>query len=182
VPLRKVPGILALGLLASLGAHAALYGNEHVMGGAYHGMLLTLALLGLACGLAGLAGLAWAGARHTADGTILATRLNDCLPGLPTLLCSTWVWYSLIEAVEPQHASVALPLAALILVAAAWLARGLARWAIGALAGAIFAILRAPFATRTPSWRRTRRSTPIAAPRPLLRRHFARPPPTLPAV
>ena len=177
MPLRKVPGFLALGLLASLGAHAALYGNEHVVGGAYHGTLLTLALISLACGTVGLAGLAWAGARHAADGSILAARLTDRLPGLLPLFCSTAGWYSLVEATEPQHAISALPLTILCLIATAWLARGLTQWAIRALSGAIFAIARAPFAARRPLWRHERRIFLIAPPRPLLRRRFARPPP-----
>lgn len=182
MPLRKVPGFLALGLLASLGAHAALYGNEHVVGGAYHGTLLTLALVSLACGAIGLAGLAWAGARHAADGSILAARLTDRLPGLVPLVCSTVGWYSLVEATEPQHSASALPFTVLCLIATAWLARGLAQCAIRAVAGAIFAIARAPFAARRPLWLRTRRTFLVAAPRPLLRRRYARPPPALTAV
>ncbi len=46
VTLRKVPGALALGLLASLAAHATLFGGEHAMGGGYHALLMQSALCG----------------------------------------------------------------------------------------------------------------------------------------
>ncbi len=47
VTLRKAPGALALGLLASLAAHAPLYGGGHAMGGTYHALILQAALAGL---------------------------------------------------------------------------------------------------------------------------------------
>ena len=60
VALRKVPGCLALGLSASLAAHAALYGGEHAIGGAYHALLVQIALAAALGFIALVGALAWA--------------------------------------------------------------------------------------------------------------------------
>ena len=175
--LRKVPGALALGLLASLAAHALLYGGEHAMGGAYHALLVQAALGGAVSLLGFFGALAWSESSGRADGTILAARLRERLPGLGTLLPATALWYTAAEAIEPHHAG-ASPLALLVvLVMAAWLVLRLARSLIGALAGAIIAIARAPFVARTPSWRRRSYLRPVFRRILWTHRRFARPPP-----
>jgi hypothetical protein len=175
--LREFPGALALGLLASLGAHTALYGNSHEMGGAFHGELLTMALAALAGFLVAFGALAWTGSRNAADGSVLAARLTGRLPGIAPLLVTTALWFALGERLEPAHGSTALlPLVAAI-VAAASLLLLLARAAIKTLAQAIVAVTRPGYAARTPFW--LRRAVPVfaVAPAPSLRRRFARPPP-----
>jgi hypothetical protein len=177
VTLRKVPGAVALGLLASLGAHAALYGGEHLMGGAYHALLLQAALVGALALVAFFGALAWSQAKGIADGSVLATRLRERLPALWALAAATTLWYALAESLEPHHAN-ASPVAALLaLVIAAWLVERLARGAITALTGAIIAVRRESFQTRTPIWSRRPRTNPVF--RRTLRscRRFARPPP-----
>ncbi|HEY6485131.1 MAG TPA: hypothetical protein VIX83_01960 [Candidatus Cybelea sp.] len=176
--LRKVPGALTLGLLASLLAHAGLYGGGHSMGGDYHALLIQLAL---ASGLSlavfyGL--LAWDGARAAVNGSVLAARLASRFPGFGTLLVAATVWYAVAELVEGQHHAgipwIAIPIA---LAAAAWLLQRLGRFGLAVLAGAIVAITGTSFAPRTPTWSRfTAQTTPV---RPVLwvRRRFARPPP-----
>ena len=175
--LREFPGALALGLLASLGAHTALYGSSHEMGGAFHSELVTVAVAALGGLLVAFGALAWTGSRHAADGSVLAARLTGRLPGLAPVLVATALCFALGERLEPAHAATALwPLFAAI-VASAALLLVLARAAIKTLAGAIVAVSRPAYATRTPFW--LRRAAPVfaVAPAPSLRRRFARPPP-----
>jgi hypothetical protein len=173
---RKVPGALALGLLASLVAHGGLYGGGHSMGGDYHALLIQLALAG-GLSLAGFYGLlAWDGARAAVNGSVLAVRLAARLPGLGPLLASATVWYAAAELVEGHHAGISW-IAAAVVLAASWLIQRLSRFALTVLAGAIVAVFGSRFAPRTPSWARfTLFARPV---RPILwaRRRFARPPP-----
>ncbi|MGA7356346.1 MAG: hypothetical protein WA431_08225 [Candidatus Cybelea sp.] len=175
--LRKVPGALALGLLASLAAHAALFGGTHVMGGAYAGLLAQAASAGCFGLVLCFAALAWSGSRLTAEGTILAARLRERLPGAPALFTCASLWYMAAEAVEPHHAGVAPAVAVITLAVAAWLSLRLARAVVGALALAAIAIQKTTFTPRTPSWKRRLRLRPIRRRAPLAHRRFARPPP-----
>lgn len=175
--LGKVPGALALGLLAALAAHAALYGGGHVVGGAFHALLVQSALAAFA-GLAFFFGaVAWSGSRGVADGSVLAARLRERLPNLGALLASGTLWYAAVEAAEPRHGG-PVPVAALIgIAAAAWLVLRVARALTGLIAGAVFAILRISFSGRAPSWRRRPYVRPAQRRTPCVRRRFARPPP-----
>lgn len=175
--LRKVPGALVLGLLASLAAHALLYGGEHAMGGAYHALLVQAALAG-AVGLLGFLGaLTWSESNGIADGSVLAVRLRERLPGIAGLLPATAFWYAAAEAIEPHHAAAAPIAVPLVLIAAAWLVLRLARGVVAALAGAAIAVQRAPFSPRTPSWQRRPRVRPVVRRTFWAHRRFARPPP-----
>ncbi len=135
--LREFPGALALGLLAALGAHTALYGGSHEMGGAFHGELVTVALAALGGLLVAFGALAWTGSRHTADGSVLAARLTGRLPGLGPVLVATALCFAAGERLEPEHAAAAFwPLVAAIVASAALLLL-LARAAIKTLAQAV---------------------------------------------
>lgn len=174
---REFPGALALGLLASLGAHAALYGGGHEMGGAYHEAILTAALAAAGGFVVAFGALAWTGARHSADGSVLAARLLRRLPGLAPVIVATALCYAAGERLEPQHAAASLwPLVAAI-IAAAWLVLGFSRAAIKTLATAVISFSSPGYAARTPIW--LRRAAPVfaVAPAPSLRRRYARPPP-----
>jgi hypothetical protein len=177
VTLRKVPGALALGLLASLVAHGGLFGREHSMGGDYHGLLLQLALAAGAGLLFFFGSVAWKGARAAVDGSILASRLGDRLPGFASVCAASMLWYALAECAEPHHAVASWIAVPLFLAAASWLVRLAARAALAVLAGAILAVFRHVFAARTPSW--SARATQRRPVRRVLwtRRRFARPPP-----
>jgi hypothetical protein len=177
VTLRKVPGALALGLLASLAAHAALFGDEHAMGGAYHALLLQVALgAGLSL-LVFLAGLAWSQRGVAADGSVLASRLRERLPGQQWVFAATAVWYAGAEAIEPHHASVSAAAAALVLAAAAWLVTRLAQAVARAFADIVIGVARIAFSPRAPSWQRRPRSRPLRRRFCSARRRYARPPP-----
>jgi hypothetical protein len=176
VTLRKVPGALALGLLASLVAHAALFGGDHTMGGAYHALLLQVALAGGLSLLIFFGSVAWS-ARDPADGSILAARLRERLPSLSAVLAAAAAWYGLAESLEPAHAAASPILLVVALGLAAWLVRRAARSIAEAFAAAVLAILRTSFSPRTPAWnRRRKRSFVLQIVRPECRR-FARPPP-----
>jgi hypothetical protein len=179
VILRKVPGALALGLLASLVAHAALYGGEHAMGGGYHALFVQAAITGVLGLLVGFGALAWSGAGGTADGSILAARLSSRLPGGAAILASASLWFALCEGVEPHHAGAAPWLMVLCLIAASWIVKLLARGVVACLARAVFAITRLTFSPRTPNWTRRPRLQPIRHRVVCTRRRFARPPPSI---
>ncbi|MGA8535756.1 MAG: hypothetical protein WB615_16740, partial [Candidatus Tumulicola sp.] len=105
---RGIPGALALGLLASLLAHAALYGGHHAMGGAYHDALSELAGAGGAGFAVLLAALAWTGSRVAADGSILAARLGSRLPAIGPVAAAAGLWFALAERIEPRHGDAGL--------------------------------------------------------------------------
>lgn len=174
---QKLPGALALGLLASLAAHAALFGGEHTVGGSYHGMLVQVALT-VVLGFGALLGaLAWAQSGNSSDGSVLAVRLRERLPGFLGIIVSTAMWYVAIEAIEPHHA--AAPAIALIaaLAAVSYVVLRLARAIADTFARVVIAIFRSPFSPRTPAWQRRPRVRPIARLTIPTRRRFARPPP-----
>ncbi|HYL27122.1 MAG TPA: hypothetical protein VEW74_04750 [Candidatus Nitrosotalea sp.] len=177
--LRKVPGAIALGLLASLAAHAALYGDGHAMGGAYHALLLEAGIGGALSLLLFFGGLAWVESGLTADGSVLAVRLRERLPGLGAILAATCAWYAAGEGLEPHHGA-ASPLAlAIVLAAAAWLVARLAHAVADAFARAAVATQSSSFVPRTPLWKRRERVRPLYRRVLLARRRFARPPPIL---
>jgi hypothetical protein len=149
------------------------------MGGSYHALLLQAALAGSVALLAFFGSLASGGAARVTDGSILAARLTHRLPGLASLLAATSFWYVLAECIEPHHAGTPLVASILALTAAAWIVLRLAKAIVQTLAGAVFAALRSPWVARTPRWIRRAPSLPIALRSPLLRRRFARPPPSV---
>ncbi len=174
---RKVPATLILGLLASLAAHAALFGRGHAMGGGFHAVLVQLALTGALCLLAFFGALAWNGSQGAADGSIVAARLRARLPGLGTLFAGTLAWYAAAEALEPHHASVSLVVTGVAVAGIAWLVLQLARAIVTIVAGAVIAVCRAAFSPRATSRHRRPRQHLIARRAPIARRRFARPPP-----
>ena len=175
--LRELPGALVLGLLASLVAHAVIFGGEHAMGGAYNGLLLQLAVVGsLGMGVA-FAAVAWGGAGRLADGSVLAARIGERLPALPTIFGATCFWFALGERIEPEHAAASLLFTLLCLVVSAALLGVAARFTLRLLVDATFAVSRPPFLRRIPAWVRRTQQPPIILRSPLLRRRFARPPP-----
>jgi len=179
VTLRKVPGAIALGLLASLTAHAALYGSDHAMGGAYHGLLLEAGLGGALSFLLFFGGLAWAESGLTAVGSVLAARLRERVPSFTAILAAAGAWFALGEGIEPHH-GLASPFAlAMALAAAAWLVRRLAHAVADAFARAAVATHSSSFVPRTPLWTRRERIRPVYRRVLLARRRFARPPPIL---
>ena len=175
--LRELPGALVLGLLASLVAHAVIFGGEHAMGGAYNGLLLQLAVAGSLGMGAAFAAVAWGGAGRVVDGSVLAVRLGDRLPTLPALLGSTCLWFTFAERIEPEHAAASLLLMLLYLVVSSVLLGVAARFVLRLLVRVTFSVSRPPFLGRVPAWDRRMRERPITRRSPLMRRRFARPPP-----
>ena len=85
--LRKVPGSLALGLLASLGAHAALYGGEHAIGGAYHALLVQIALAATVGFVAFAGAFAWIQSGNSTEGQHTCRRPSRANPGVRQPRC-----------------------------------------------------------------------------------------------
>ena len=169
---------MILGLLASLIAHAAIFGGQHAMGGEYHGALVQLALAGsIGMGTA-FAALTWCSAGRASDGSVLAARLGKRLPSLPAILGMTSLWFALGERIEPEHATASILLTLLSLVVSAGLLWLIARRSLRLLVKTAFSIARPPFAGRVPLWVRRAEPAPVSRRSPLLlRRRFARPPP-----
>jgi hypothetical protein len=147
------------------------------MGGAYHALLLQLALAGTGALLALFGSLALSEANRAADGSIVAARLRERLPGLATVAAATALWFAAAEAIEPHHEAASPIAIALILALASAILFRIARALIGALVTAAIAVARTSFAPRTPLWRR-RTHAPVILRRTIwVRRLFARPPP-----
>lgn len=175
--LQKVPGGLALGLFAALAAHAALYGGEHAIGGGYHGVLMQITLLAALGFVALIGALAWTQSGCSTEGSVLAARLRERLPGFGSLMAAAAAWHVGVEALEPHHAGV--PGIALLaaLAMASYAALRVARAIIHVFARAAIAMFRTSFSLRALAWRRRRRERPIPRRSFLTRRYFARPPP-----
>lgn len=140
--LRQLPGATVLGLVTALVSHAVLFRGEHAWGGAYHSALLQLTLAAVA-GLTAAAGaLLWSGAGCVADGTVLAARMRELLPGWGAVTASGAAWFALGERLESAHAGVPFLAIVLILAFAAWLVFRFATAALRVLAGIVFAIAR----------------------------------------
>ena len=174
---REAPGALALGLLASLLAHAAEYGGGHSMGGSYHGALVAAGVVaGLGSALAAGA-LAWAGAGRILEGSILAVRLRLHLPRWPAVAAAAALWFALAEHLAPQHDAASPILLIAGLAIAAWLVLALARGALSILATIAIAVRKTRFSPRAHA--RLLRLLPAPRAHALLRatRRYARPPP-----
>ncbi len=174
---RGLPGALALGLLASLVAHAAAFGDGHSQAGAYHNVFLGLAAFGLTALAAGVFACALRSG-CCRDGSVLAARLAGFIPGKRLLVLSSVGWFALGESLERAHAPAPLLLLAALIAAAVLVIRALAIVLLRAIAAIAIAILRVPFAPRLPvRAHRLRRPAPRRR-AAILRRPVTRPPPT----
>jgi hypothetical protein len=147
------------------------------MGGGYHALLLQAALAGGVGLLVFFGLLAASGANATVNGSVLASRLIERLPGYGSLCLAAVAWYGVAECLEPHHAAASLLAVPLSLAAASWLVQLLSRSVVAVLADVVIVAWRATFSPRTPVWFRR-----LHSPRPKrrilwTRRRFARPPP-----
>jgi hypothetical protein len=174
---RRIPGAILLGLLASLVAHAAAFGDGHAVGGAFHDPLVAAALAAAVGLFAGFAAMAWIGAGRHADGSVLASRLEARLPRPVGLAAASAVWLATAEMLEGAHLGAPPLTLALSLAAAAALVYACAAGIVRLLAGIAVAVRRTTFAPRAP--RRLRRAYAVVHATPAGRtgRRFARPPP-----
>jgi hypothetical protein len=147
------------------------------MGGNYHDQLFTLALAGSLSLLFFFAFLAWNGVGAVVDGSVLAARLSERLPGFGSILGAAAFFYGAAEFVEPHHAAASGIAVAFSLAAASWLVRRISRIALAVLAGAIAAVFGTSFAPRTPAWSLLSPPAPHVARVFRRARRFARPPP-----
>lgn len=173
-------GATLLGLPVALLAHVATYGNEHLIGGSVHALVMEAGLV-----LAALAGIVAIGtcllsSRSAESGSVLAARLSAYLPGwLPLAVCALG-WFLGIERCESASFAFA-PLTLLWLAVFAVLTArgaGAAARAIATLAVAWFA----PARSARPGIRNLRfaYAAPPIVSRGYVRRRFARPPPLFP--
>jgi hypothetical protein len=173
-------GAVLLGLPVALLAHVATYGNEHLIGGSAHALLIEVGfVLATLAGVVSIAACLLSSA-SAESGSVLAARLSTYLPGwFPLALCALG-WFLGIERCESAVFAVA-PLTLLWLTGFAFLAargaRAAAR-AIATLAVAWFAPARSARAG-IHNLRFAYVAPPVAS-RGHVRRRFARPPPLFP--
>jgi hypothetical protein len=176
--LRQLPGALGAGLLASLLAHAAAFGDGHAEGGPFHVIFLVLAgaaLLGF--GLAA-ARTAAAAAGYAQSGSVLAGRLAGLVPSKLPVVASAFGWFALGESLEAEHSPASLLVLLVAIVAVALALRIAALAALRALAAIVIScetqrfrarsprgIAYAPAAVRLPASPRVRRRSGRAPPR-----------------
>jgi hypothetical protein len=178
VKLRGLPGALAFGLLASFFAHAAVYGHEHAMGGAYHELLRSMALAAVGGFAMAFGALAWFGAGPCSDGSVLAARLAGHLPSLPLLAAAGFGWFVLGESIEGTHPDASAILIAAALLVVSWLLLAGLRALLRLVAAIVVAILTIEFAPRLEQWSAHFALPPIARETLHRFRLFARPPPS----
>jgi len=178
VNLRRFPGALALGLLASLIVHAVIYGQGHAMGGAYNEVLRPMALAAVGGFAVVIGALAWLAAGRCSDGSVLATRLGAAVPSLGLLSVSAYGWFALAEVVEGNHPVTPFIAAPAISIVVAWLLLFILRAALRLLAAIVVAIFANAFASRTPVWSMRFAPTPVVSTSLHRARRFARPPPS----
>ncbi|HEY1882243.1 MAG TPA: hypothetical protein VGG51_04290 [Candidatus Cybelea sp.] len=176
--LQRLPAALALGVPASLIAHGLLFGADHELGGPFHGAIVSLALAVTSSFVAFFAALAWRGGR-AADGSVLATRLQACLPGSGTIFVSAALFFSLCESLEAAHAARGIPVTLAVLALASWVIGKLACAVVRAIADAVIAIAQVESASRAPQFCVRDAQEPLPRRTPATRRHLARPPPTV---
>lgn len=176
--LRELPGALILGLLASLLAHTASYGDGHIAGGQYHDALASLALAGGVGFAASLALFGWLNARRMAEGSIVAARLRRHLPSPAAVCAIATVCFAGIEALETApHAQTPSGLIVLALVVASWAICALARFMVGTLAGIAVQLVARGSALRRPAFVRRAAARVRVMGTLYAFRRFARPPP-----
>ncbi len=174
--LRQLPGALILGLLASLAAHAAGFGEGHTEAGAYHNVLSILAFAGAGGALVAAVCAAFGNLGTCAQGTILAARLCTWIPGSGAVALAGGVWFSFIESLEPAHGPASFFIIALAMLLAALTLRGLAVLTARLLATCAIAIARIATAPRVVFFIRCYAAPAIVTPH-LARRIVTRPPP-----
>ena len=175
--LRKLPGAAGLGLLAFLAAHAATFGGEHSVGGAYHGAILAAAIAaGAGFALAAVA-VACAGRGKCADGSVFASRLSALLPSIRATVAASAGWFALVEGGEGAHAVASLPLVIAALLVACWAVHWCARALLHFVGTIALVVAKLRFAPRTHVWIIRAHETVRALSEPARTRRFARPPP-----
>lgn len=173
-------GAVLLGLPVALLAHVATYGNEHVMGGSQHNLLIGVGfVLAALAGVAALAG-SLLSSRSAQSGSVLATRIGSYLPAWWPLAICAFGWFAGIERLESPTLAFD-PLTLLWLGILAFLAIRGARATVRACAALAVAWF-APARAGRPGIANLRfaYATPPVASRGHRRRRFARPPPLLP--
>jgi hypothetical protein len=167
---------LALGVPASLLGHVLLFGSEHEMGGRFCAAVFSVMAAAVASFTALFVALAWR-CNRTADGSILAARLRESLPGTPTLFVGAALCFTLCESLESAHAMPIVPATIAALLLASAVVMRLARLVVRAIADLTVAITHAQNIGRNPPWRALRAEQPVLHCAALLRRNLARPPP-----
>lgn len=173
-------GAVLLGLPVALLAHLATYGNEHLIGGSAHGLLIEVGYLLAALAGIGLLAASLLSSRSAGSGSMMAARLAAYLPGGLSLGLCALAWFLGIERCESPAFGID-PLTLVWIAAFAFVAYRGARAAARAVASLVVAWSAPARAARDGiGSRRFAYAAPAVASRGHVRRRFARPPPLFP--
>lgn len=176
VRLGRVVRAFALGVPATLVAHALSFGADHEVGGRFNGAVFSIAIVALAGFVLGCVAVAWRG-RTVADGSILACRLRGRLPATSSIFLSAAVLFAGCELLEPAHGFGNVLVIAGLLVACSWCVRATARVIASVIALATVAIESTRFDLRPVMWRAFYVGPVLLAISVPARFPFVRPPP-----
>jgi hypothetical protein len=177
--LRQLPGALGTGLLASLLAHAASFGDGHAQGGPFHIAFVSLGWAAVVGFLMAAAWTALCASKHRQSGSLLAARLAVFVPNRGAVIVSSAAWFVLGESLEPPHAPASLLAIALSVAVFALLLRALAFSVLTAIAAIAVAIEELDFLPRLPVWAALR-PQPVRRPASVhLQRRRGRAPPVV---
>lgn len=175
--MRRLPGALALGLIAAFLAHTVVYGNDHVMGGSYGAALRTLASAAVLGFGAFWFAICLASRGRLCDGSVLSASIRRFFPSFMGVVAGSFGWFWLAESVEDGHVwapTVCIVLALLVAVA---VIRLVALATLRALAKIAFLYFSAAFENRAPSWIPFVDRPIVRVPIVRVLRLFSRPPP-----
>ena len=175
--LRRLPGALTLGLLAAFASHALVYGNGHVMGGAYGDALRSLAAAAVTALAAFWTAIAWVSRGRVSNGSILASLMASVMPSVFSVIVAASGWFYLVESVESGHSAPPSALIVGALVIAGGAVTLLSRAVLRALAKIVFAMNSGGFRRRSPAWTHAADTSVSLEPVAHTWRLFSRPPP-----
>lgn len=180
MPLKRLPGTAALGLLASLIAHTVLFGDDHVVGGSAHWPIALTAAAAAAGCFFSLWRLAYGHAQSIAGGTRLAAQLRPYLPQTAWVALAALASYGGIEFCEGDgHAPAAMWLVALALILVSFLLCGIAASITRLVAAVAVRVRHGSPVIRPTLFPRARARVAAARPQPVRFRLFSRPPPVV---
>jgi hypothetical protein len=179
IVIRRFSGTVVIGLFAAMAAHAAVYGNGHVLGGAYAGAVQILSAIGAAFVVGLWFAVGWA-SKGISNGSIVKTRLGELLPSWPSITAAAVVWFSVVESLEHDgHADAPASVLIAAIVVFSFLARALGRAFLQVLSDAVFGDRGLAPKSRMPGWTMTA-AVPVAPRASFGRARVARPPPNSP--
>jgi hypothetical protein len=174
---RRVPGALALGLLAAYAAHSIAFGNDHVMGGPYADVLRTTASVATLAFTGMWIAIGWINGGYIRNGSVFNAATSKFTPSTVGVFTAALGWFCFAESVEHGQLTGPSVLAAVALLLASVVVNVLSRTFLRAMTRIVFAAISVAFRRRLPNWLAIADERPSPEPFVRTRRLFSRPPP-----